>query len=604
MVDSFKFKTIPELFYQTVDKYLNDTAYKYKEGDEFVDLSYRELRKRVECFAISLMELGIHKGDRIGIVSENRMEWVIVSFAISILGAIDVPIFPILTSKQEKFIFSDSEVSAIIVSNDFQLGKVMEFKEHIPSLRHVIVMNKEFNRKYVFVKSYQDMLCHGEKLRDEKQRQMLISEFASKITPEDLLTIIYTSGTTGNPKGVMLSHKNIISNVLSSLDAYGNVEKELALSHLPLCHSYERTTGFYAMFAGGATIAIAESIESVGANIKELRPTLLITVPRLMEMIKRKVFAKMDKESSAKKKLFYWAMEVGKKHVENSFKGKKSILNSVNYQLANKLIYSKIRASLGGRLLRMISGGAALPDDVYEFFLSIGITIQQGYGLTEASPVVALNSLDSNEIGTIGKPLLGIEVKFAKDGEILVRGDNVMKGYWRNEAATREAIDKDGWLHTGDVGELSENGNIRITDRKKYIFVSSGGKNIAPQPIENLFAQSKYIDRCFLIGDSREYCTALITPDFDRLKDLADEFDIEYKNENELIANVKIINHIKKDIDYLQRDLAKFERVRRFNLLSQPFTVENGELSPKMSVKRHVVEKKYSELIDQMYKLG
>lgn len=598
------FSTIPEMFLDVCQKYGGKrTAIMFKEsGDiEYQSITHEELKKRVECFALGLLNLGIRAGDRIGIVSENRLEWIISDLAIVSLGAMDVPLFPILTAKQEEYIFSNCQVAAIIVSNNFQLSKVLEFKDRMPHLRHVIVMNDEFNSDDLAVKSMKNVISRGEEIKPDNERSKIFDENARKVKEDDLLTLIYTSGTTGNPKGVMLTHKNVVSNIRGSVEFVKIMEEDILLSYLPLCHSFERTTGYYSFFSTGAIIALAESIETVASNISEIKPTIMTTVPKLMETVKKKIFLNIEKEKPSKQKVFHWAVKVGRKYALEKLDGKDPMLLRAQYAIADKLVFSKIRERVGGRLTRMCSGGAALPDDVATFFLAAGISAIQGYGLTETSPVVSCNRVDDNEVGTIGKPLPEVEVKIAEDGEILVRGPNVMKGYWNDPEATHQAIDEDGWLYTGDVGHFTPKGNIKITDRKKYLFVSSGGKNIAPQPIENILIQSKYIEHVLLIGDNREFCTALITPDFEQLKGLAEEFGIEYKLPSELISNEKIIRHIKKDLDYFQQDLAKFERVRKFKLLSQPFSVENGELSPKMSIKRHVVERKYSDLIDAMY---
>jgi len=595
-------KTIPELFNSICDR-LGDSkaAYMYKVDGEWNSLSFTQLRDKVESFALALMELGIHKGDRVGLVSENRIEWIISSLAINAIGAVDVPIFPILTSKQEEYIFTNCSASAIIVSNNFQLGKVMEFKERLSSLRHIIVLNKDFKTKDVFVKSIDELINRGSALRSKDERREIFKDCCDKIQEDDLLTIIYTSGTTGNPKGVMLTHKNVVANINGCLRVIGDVENEIALSYLPFCHSYERTTGFYSLLTGGATVAIAESIDSVSANLKEIRPTFMTTVPKLLETVKKKVYLAMDKESAAKRKIFNWAVSVGAKYVRLKENGKTNPIISAQFTLADKLVFSKIRERIGGRLKRMVSGGAALSTDVAEFFFALGVAVYQGYGLTEASPVLTINDFDANEIETIGKPLYNVELKLANDGEILARGPNIMKGYWDDPIATQEAIDADGWLYTGDVALMTEKGNYKIIDRKKSIFVSSGGKNIAPQPIENLLSQSRYIEHCMLIGERREYCTALLTPNFEQLKLLANEFGIEFSSEDELIANPKIVAHIKKDLDHYQKDISKFEQVRKFSLLSKPFSVENGELSPKMSIKRYIVERNYAAIIEKMY---
>lgn len=596
------YSTIPEMFNRVCDR-LGDgkPAFMYKQGSEWQSMNHEQLREEVECFAIALMELGIHKGDRIGIVSENRIEWIIASLAISSIGAVDVPIFPILTAKQEEYIFSNCDASAIIVSNNFQLGKVLQFKERISALRHIIVMNKEFNSNDLFVRSMDELIQRGEVLRTADVRKQIFKDCCEKISEDDLLTIIYTSGTTGNPKGVMLTHKNVVANIHGALNAIGDLSNEITLSYLPFCHSYERTTGFYALFSSGATIGIAESIDSVATNIRDIKPTFMTTVPKLLETVKKKIYLAMEKESASKRRIFNWSIGVGIKHFRNSQAGKSNPIINAQYALAEKLVYSKLRERMGGRLRRFISGGAALTVDVGEFFFAIGVGVYQGYGLTESAPILTFCRIEDNELGTIGKALSNVEIKLAADGEILARGPNIMKGYWNDPIATQEAIDPDGWLYTGDVAILTEKKNLKITDRKKYIFVSSGGKNIAPQPIESLLTQSMYIEHCVLIGERREYCTALLTPNFENLKNLAKEFGIEFTSEDELITNERIVNYIKKDLDHYQRDLSKFERIRKFSLLSKPFSVESGELSPKLSIKRYIVERNYAEIIEKMY---
>lgn len=596
------YKTIPEAFIKVCEKYGDmKPAYMFKKDGKYVALTYTSLREIVESFAAGLLEMGIGKGDRVGIISENRIEWIAADFAVTCIGAVDVPIFPTHTARQEEFIFNNCGAVAIIVSNNYQLKKLQEVRGNIPSLKHIIVMNKDYIADDPSIISMSEVINSGNAFMSAKERREKLTELALSVRPDELLTLIYTSGTTGNPKGVMLTNQNIMSNVSQIIDTKLILEQDLLLSYLPLCHAYERTTGYYSAFALGSVVALAESIESVGANLTEAKPTLVTTVPRLLEIIKRKIFTNIEKESKAKRKIFYWAMDVAAKYLDASEKNIVTIPLRTKYLVADKLVYSKIKAKTGGRLKKFVSGGAALPEDVCRFFLSIGIIVIEGYGLTEASPVVSVNTLENLESGSIGSPLPGVEVKIAYDGELLVRGKNVMKGYWNDPEATADCIDREGWLYTGDIGKFTEKGNIKITDRKKNIIVSSGGKNIAPQPIENVLSQSLYIEHVLLVGDRREYITALITPDYEQLKKFAGELGIKYENESELIINEKIVGAIKRDIDKLQKDHAKYERVRKFKLLSQPFSVENGELTPKLSIRRHVVENKYSDFIEEMY---
>jgi long-chain acyl-CoA synthetase len=598
-----RFSTIPAMFNEMADRHGDTkTAIRYKYEGKYRDLNHSQIREMVECFALGLMELGIRERDRVGIVSENRVKWIVADLGILSIGAVDVPIFPTLTSKQEQYIFDNCDATALVVSNNFQLQKILEFKNDMPSLRHVIVMNNDYKTNDVSVKSMEEVLKRGKELRSSEERKILLMERLNRITSDDLATIIYTSGTTGDPKGVMLSHKNILSNIEGVMDAIHLDDKDTFLSYLPLCHSYERSTGYYSAIAIGGSIALAESLETVALNLQEVKPTMITTVPRLLEIVKKKIYSSLEKESPSKRKIFDMAINIGKQYIRKKLnKEHISFMLKAKYMVSDKLVFSKIRERFGGNLRMFVSGGAALSVDVNEFFQASGMTIIEGYGLTEASPVISVNRLDNIEIGSIGQPFFNVEVKIAPDGEILARGPNIMKGYWEDQTATDEAIDEDGWLYTGDIGMFTTKGNLKITDRKKHILVSSGGKNIAPQPIENLLIESPYIEQCVLIGDRREYCTALLTPDFEQLRKLAVNFGISFDNDTELISNEKIIRTIKQDIDRLQKDLAKYERVRKFSMLSQPFSVENGELTPKLSIKRHVVERKFQSLIDSMY---
>lgn len=597
-----RFNTIPEMFHKLCNKYPADrVAIMYKSGGVYCSMTFSELRYKVETFAMGLLEMGLRTGDRVGLVSENRIEWIIADLAVSIVGAVSVPIFPTLTSKQLTYIFNNCEANAIIVSNDFQLRKVLECKHELRSLHHLIVMNDSFSTDDLAVRSMAGVMKRGAEVRDEEDRRSIIDNRISKVAPEMLHTIIYTSGTTGEPKGVMLTHHNISSNVFAVQQAINFNDEDTFLSFLPLCHAYERSTSYYAGFSAGAVLALAESVESVKTNIVEVRPTIMTVVPKLLEMLKKKIVLSMEKEPGFKRKFFQWSVNTGIKYVHAKREGRIPFGLQSKYNIADKFVFSKIREVLGGRMRLFASGGAAMPVDVGEFFLAVGITTVEGYGLTEASPVVSLLREDSLEIGTIGRPMFNLETKISEDGELLVRGPSIMKGYWNDPLATADAIDEEGWLYTGDIVTITEHGNLKITDRKKNIIVNSGGKNIAPQPIETLIAQSIFVDSVYLVGEQRDFLTALIIPDFDRLKDLAANLGIKYSSVNELTLHPQVISTIQKDIDRFQSDLAKYERVRKFALLSQPFSVESGELTPKMSIRRHVVEHNYSTLIDQLY---
>lgn len=601
------FNSIAELFYYTCHKYPRyRPAFKFKSEGSYVEICYEELWDKIEQFALSAKSLGVNASDRIGIISENRIEWVIADIGLSSIRAISVPLFPTTTSKKIEFIFNDCGASAVIVSSKFQLNKLLDVRKNIPSLRQIIIFDEidldEYNDPTI--KTFSSIISYGSNLFTLDKRKKFINEEINKVNPEDIHTIIYTSGTTGNPKGVVLTHNNILSNIDGALRSIDFTENDIFLSYLPWCHSYERTTGYYSAFSAGALVALAESIDTVALNIKEIKPTFMTTVPRLLEIVKKRIFSQISRESSAKKQIFNWAVNVGKEYIKDKLNGKSNYLRKIQYKLADRLVFSKIRGKIGVEKITFVSGGAPLNPEVNLFFWSLGFRVFEGYGLTEASPVVSVTREENVEIGTVGQPLPNVGIKIAKDGEILVCSPSVMKGYWNDAKATSEAIDEDGWLYTGDIGFITEKGNLKITDRKKYIFVTSGGKNIAPQYIENLIAQSQFVDQCILIGDNREFNTALIIPNFEELERLAKNLNINFNSLSELVTNQIIIKVIKNDIDRLQKDLSKFERVRKFALLTESFSIDNGEITPKLSIRRHVVERKYSDLIESMYKMN
>ncbi|HYF02136.1 MAG TPA: long-chain fatty acid--CoA ligase [Patescibacteria group bacterium] len=598
------FTTIPEMFLELTQKFeANPAKYAFmrKVNGTYQGITYAALREMVESFAVGLLELGIERGDRVGIVSENRLEWVVADFATAAIGAVNVPVFPTLTHKQIEYIYNNCSTSCIIVSNSFQLNKVLKIASELRALEHIIVMNDDAAFQPGMIRSFKDVTQLGATKFSLAERREMFLKNSAAVQQDDLLTLIYTSGTTGNPKGVMLTHKNIASNIQGMAAAIEIRSSDLLLCYLPMCHAYERTTGYYTAFAVGATIAFAESIETVAENLREVQPTIVTSVPRLFERIKGRVLASVEKDKPAKQKIFNWAMEIGRAYQLGLKNGHVSGLLKTKQRLADKLVFSKIRARTGGKIRFFASGGAALPLDVAEFFKILGIEIIEGYGLTEASPVLAANRIGQPDFGTVGKPLDNVEIIIADDGEILARGPNIMKGYWKEAQATAESIDEDGWLHTGDIGLFNEKGNLKITDRKKHLFISSGGKNISPQPIEQLMTSIKYVDQCLLIGDKREYCTALLVPDFDVLHSYAEANGIPFKDNEDLVQNPKIYELFKTEIDNHQRDLAKYERVRKFTLLPEAFTVENGGMTPTLKIKRKEVEKKFSEIIEKMY---
>jgi long-chain acyl-CoA synthetase len=595
------FSTIPELFWRLTEKFANDTRpfLLYKADDAYRGLRYADVRSRVELFAHGLASLGLKRGDRVAIISENRPEWVLSDLAIVSLGGVDVPIYPTMTAKQIEFIFNDSGVKMAIVSNQFQLNKVMRVYPDVPSLEKVVLIAEKGSIAEPDTLSFSAVMDLG-KAHLKEQPDLLASSIAT-VRPEDLLTLIYTSGTTGNPKGVMLTHSNLVSNVKASAQVIGFGTEDTMLSFLPLSHSFERMAGYYTAMSCGASIAFAESVETVRDNMLEVHPTIITTVPRLFERIHSRVMKQMDAAPPAKKKIFHWAIGVGRSYAAARKRGSIGAGLKLRHAIADKLVYKKLKQNTGGKMRFFVSGGAALGKEFGEFFDAVGLKILEGYGLTESSPVISVNHPDNYKFGSVGPAIPGVEVRIAEDGEILARGPNIMKGYWNNAEATHQAVDDDGWLHTGDIGFLDPEGFIHITDRKKHLFVSSGGKNIAPQPIENLFLSSKYIEQFMLIGDRRMFLTALIVPDFEALREFADGRNIEYVSNSDLARNPVINELIDKEINSIQRDLANYERVRRFTLLEKQFSIEEGELTPTQKIRRKFIEERYSNIIDSMY---
>ena len=601
-----QFKTIPELFTYLTNEFRDvpDKCIMYvKEEGKYRGINYKEFEEQTENFAFGLAALGIKKGDKVAISSENRPEWVYSDMAILGLGAMDVPLYPSLTSDSQEFILNNSESVGIIVSNKFQMNKTLKIRHNCKKIKYVIVLNEKdiedskSNNIYSF-KEVQEMGIKFKELNPD-----LFMESVKSINENDICTLIYTSGTTGAPKGVMLTHKNIVSNVHGALESIPISSKDVFLSFLPLCHIFERMSGYYTGFACAGTVYYAESIETVSQNILESKPTIITTVPRLFERIYSKIIKNVEKEAVHKQKIFYWAVEIGKKYSKAKKENNIPLKLKLNYRIADKLVFSKLKEKMGGRLRFFVSGGAPLSREMGEFFESIGIIILEGYGLTESSPVIAVNRVDDYKFGTVGKVMPGVQVKIASDGEILVKGPNVMQGYFKNKIETNESI-KDGWLHTGDIGVFDSDGFLMITDRKKHLFKTSGGKYIAPAPIENLFLTSKYIDQFMLIGNHRMFLSALIVPDFESIKEYADSHKIDYSDTAELINKKEIYDLIDKEISSLQKKLANYEKVRKFRILDKPFTIESGEITPSLKLKRKFVEERYAYLIEGMYFTG
>jgi long-chain acyl-CoA synthetase len=593
-------RTLTDIFYRSVETFDKPDHLRFKKDGTWRDISSREFRRAVEELSMGLRALGVEPGDRVGLLSENRPEWAFADLATLAAAAVDVPIYATLPPPQVLYILNDSQCKVCFVSTVHQARKVEEVRGQAVHLRHVIRMD---DQKSEGMLTLEEVRAMG---RDALAKDPeAVKKRAAGVEPGDLATLIYTSGTTGDPKGVMLTHDNIVSNVRGSLAAFGGLGPEdTALSFLPLCHIFERMGGHYLLLLKGVTIAYAESVETVPANMAEVRPTLMLSVPRLYEKMYARVNEKVAADPPKRQKVFRWALGVGREvfrhQVERTSPG---LLLRLKHKVADKLVFSKIRERTGGRLRLFVSGGAPLSREIAEFFGAAGLLILEGYGLTETSPVIAVNTPDRLRPGTVGPPIQGVQVKIAPDGEILAKGPNIMKGYYNKPDATAEAIDADGWFHTGDVGILDPDGFLVITDRKKDIIVTSGGKNIAPQPIESRIKTHKLFTEVCMIGNKRNFPAALIIPNFENLEKWAKESGVAYTDRSDLVTRPEVEALYEKTLDEIgtAAGWAQFEKIKKFALLPKEFSIDGGELTPKLSVKRKVVEQKYKDVIDRMY---
>jgi long-chain acyl-CoA synthetase len=601
--------SIPLKFKETVNKVGERKALgaKNRLKKEYEYLSFSDLANRVNEFSSAMLELGVKSGDKIAIMAENSPEWVISDLGILSAGALDVPVYTTLTYLQLEYILDNCGAKGIVVSNNTHYQKVIKLFDVLPALEFIIYVDELAPEKHSRVKSisFGDLLAEGKK-NLEKNLPVMENRIAS-IDEDDICSIIYTSGTTGSPKGVMLSHKNFLSNATESARILIGPDMDgkeiLELSFLPLSHVLERCLYYGITVITGGTIAYAESIDTISENLVEVKPTFLASVPRIYEKIYDKVLGSISASNTLRQKIFKYSIESGKKYYEATQHHKKAnLLLDLQHMVADKAVLSKIREKTGGNLKMLVSGGAPLLPEIAAFFSYVGLPVVEGYGLTETSPVICINRPDNLKFGTVGQVIPGIDVKIAEDGEILARGPNIMKGYYNNPVATAEAIDPDGWFHTGDIGELDSEGFLKITDRKKDIIVMSNGKNVAPQPIESLLKSDKYIEQIVLVGDNRKYISALIVPNFANLFQKAQELGITIKEKAQLCREPKIIDFMKKELESKTTDqVAHFEKIKNFVLLCDEFSQENDELTPTLKLKRKVITKRYSGLIDLMY---
>jgi len=584
--------TLSKAFWRSVEQHGEKPALLVKREKQYRPITYTELGRRVYAFARALHELGVRKGDRVSILSENCPEWAITDWATLCLGAITVPIYPTLTAPQVQEILCDSEPKVLVVSDKKQLRKACEAVEGTGLNPQMICIEPDSGSE---TPSFEQMLNQPGALTESELRAMVESS-----QPDDIITFIYTSGTTGEPKGAMLTHRNLISNIEAVLQIIDCRPDDLFLSFLPLSHVFERMGGHFLPIYAGLTIAYAESLFTLANDIVEVKPTLMLGVPRFYASVMDRILASARQMPPLRQKLFYRTLEVGKVYSRCVREGRSVPLGiRLQHAVLDKLVAAKIRERVGGRLRFFVSGGAALPKEVAEFFHAFGILILEGYGLTETSPVLTVNPPSAPRFGSVGKPIPGVEITIAEDGEILARGPNIMLGYYKKPEATAAAIDPDGWFHTGDVGYMDADGYLYITDRKKDILVLANGKNVAPQPIENMLKQSELVQEAVVYGDGMSAPVALIVPNIDALRAFAKQEGIEADGDA-LLNHDAVQKRFRQELERVNRELADFQRVKSFRLISKPFSIETGELTPTLKVKRRVVAEKYAHLLQEM----
>jgi long-chain acyl-CoA synthetase len=593
--------TLNHIFFDAMAAYDRPDAMNVRLGPgQWRAISHRETERRVRQLSLGLRDLGLQPGDRVALISENRPEWAIADWACLTARLTDVPIYPSLPAEQVVHPINDSGAVAIFVSNETHAAKVASIRSHCPALRHVITFAGE--RIAGSDLTLAEVEARGAAL-DTPERASQWQAEALAVQPDDLATLIYTSGTTGLPKGVMLTHDNIYSNVQASMRVLPlDIGKEVALSFLPLCHIFERM-GDYLYWAMGAAIHYVENFDLVPICLQEARPTFAMSVPRLYEKMYARAFENALASGAVKKRIFFWARGVADRWADVKLGGHEpSGPLAWQYALAQKLVFSKIRERTGGRMRYFVAGGAPLAPEINKFFFAAGLIILEGYGLTETSPVIGVNSPSAFRIGAIGRPIDGVEVQIAGDGEVLTRGPHVMKGYWNRPDATAEAIDADGWFHTGDIGVL-EDGFLRITDRKKDIIVTAGGKNIAPQPIENGLKLNKYVSQAVIIGDKRKFPVVLVVPEFAALERWAALHNIYWSERAQLLQMPTVQQKMEHEVaeECAKMKLASFETPKKVALLEHDFSVDRGELTPTLKVKRRVIDKDYSAVVDKLY---
>ncbi|QES93478.1 long-chain fatty acid--CoA ligase [Empedobacter brevis] len=566
------------------------SIFNYKEKDEWKGISTTDFINRVNNISKGLIANGIQPNDKVALISENRLEWNLVDFAIQQIGAVVVAIYPNISDNDYEFILNDAEIKLCFVSNDFLYQRLLGIKDTVPNLEQVYTFNT-----YPHTPNWIELVSKGISISDETLQTMM-----DKVKPTDLATLIYTSGTTGNPKGVMLSHENLLADVNSSEYSFPVKAYDKALSFLPACHAYERVFQ-YVYIKMGLPVYFAQSMDTIGQDMKEVQPHIFSAVPRVLEKVYDKIMATGEQLTGIKRALFFWAISLGEQY--DLDESKLSVWYKFQLGIARKLIFSKWKEALGGNVKGIASGSATLQTRLLKLYLAAGIPIYEGYGLTEAGPCLSVNCIKRGmKIGTVGIPLIDIEIKLAEDGEILAKGKNIMKGYYKNPEATAEVL-KNGWLYTGDIGEWVDEKFLKIIDRKKEMFKTSGGKYIVPQQIEKILSESNYIEQIMVVGEGQKFPAALVVPSYTNCLDWAKINEIALINlsREEFLSHPKIYELIGNEINTLNINFGNWEKIKKFVLIPYEFTIEGGELTPTLKMKRKIITEKYKNQIDELY---
>lgn len=576
--------------YYQLEKFPQNTMFSSKIDGKWIGISTSDFLEKANAISRGLIALGIQPGDKVGLVSANRLEWNIMDIGIQQTGAIGVPIYPNISTKDYNYIFNDAEIKLCCTGTEELYDKISSIQSDLKDLKKLYCFDKVEGKPF-----WEEIYAAGDdSAQDEVEKRK------SQIKNEDLATMIYTSGTTGNPKGVMLSHNNILSNVIACIPRIPADQNSKSLTFLPVCHVYERML-HYLYMSVGCSIYFAESIDTIGDNIKEVKPEIFTAVPRLIEKVFEKIMAKGDELSGIKRRLFFWAVSLGE---EFDLEGKSSWYN-FKLGIARKLIFSKWQEALGGNVNAIASGAAALQPRLARIFMAAGIPILEGYGLTETSPVISVNCLKNGvKFGTVGTTIEKVEVKIAEDGEILARGPNIMMGYYKQPEKTKEVLEEDGWFHTGDIGEIVDGKFLKITDRKKEIFKTSGGKYIIPQAMENKFKESRFIEQIMVIGEGEKHPAALIVPQFEFLREWTKRKELKLADDSNatLIAHQDVIDRIAKEVEQFNSFFGNFEKIKKFELLDRELSIETGELTPTLKLKRRNIMDVHKDKVEKIYR--